>query len=122
MVRDKWTNTTLISLSFIGLFFITLVVYIGAREAEKEFAKKSIKVEEIGEVKLERPERTQEEKEWFAHEEGYVEGFEDGVNDFEEVERRKAQLRRKGIPVWEPDKKLIMTIRKGQDFEPKEDG
>lgn len=44
---------------------------------------------------------TQEEREWMAHEEGWNEGYEAGVVDFEEVERRKAQFRAKGIPVIE---------------------
>jgi len=43
--------------------------------------------------------QTAEEKEWEAYENGYDEGYEAGVVDFEEVARRKAQLRAKGIPV-----------------------
>jgi hypothetical protein len=42
---------------------------------------------------------TPEEREWIAHEEGWNEGYESGVVDFEEVEKRKAQFRAKGIPV-----------------------
>lgn len=41
----------------------------------------------------------QEQREWEAHEAGWREGYEDGVMDFVEVERRKALLRAKGIPV-----------------------
>jgi hypothetical protein len=42
---------------------------------------------------------TAEEREWIAHEEGFDEGYEAGVVDFEEVERRKAELRAKGMSV-----------------------
>jgi hypothetical protein len=43
--------------------------------------------------------QTHEEKEWEAHEQGFSEGFDAGADDFEEVARRKAKLRAKGIPV-----------------------
>jgi len=43
--------------------------------------------------------KTAEEKEWEAHERGWDEGYEAGVCDFSEVERRKELLRKKGIPV-----------------------
>jgi len=40
-----------------------------------------------------------EEQEWEAHERGWDEGYEAGVVDFEEVEKRKQLLRKKGLPV-----------------------
>lgn len=43
--------------------------------------------------------QTSEEKEWEAHEQGFDEGYDAGADDFEEVARRKAKLRAKGIPV-----------------------
>jgi hypothetical protein len=43
--------------------------------------------------------QTSEEKEWEAHEAGFSEGYDAGADDFEEVARRKAKLRAKGIPV-----------------------
>lgn len=49
--------------------------------------------------KIEKLEREQENKEWEAHEDGHKEGYESGVVDFAEVERRKQKLRAKGIPV-----------------------
>jgi hypothetical protein len=42
---------------------------------------------------------SQEEREWVAFEEGYSLGYESGVLDFEESNRRKEILRRKGISV-----------------------
>lgn len=61
-------------------------------------------VEEEPHVKIirhdEKPiKETPEEREWAAHEKGWDEGYEAGVVDFEEVERRKAEFRAKGIPV-----------------------
>jgi len=43
--------------------------------------------------------KTKEEREWETYEMAWLEGYEDGVNDFAEVERRKEVLRKKGLPV-----------------------
>jgi len=40
-----------------------------------------------------------EEREWIAHEEGYVEGYRDGTHDFVAVARIVAEMRRRGLPV-----------------------
>jgi hypothetical protein len=40
-----------------------------------------------------------EEDSWEAHEEGNTEGYEEGVSDFGEMERRKDILRKKGLLV-----------------------
>lgn len=42
---------------------------------------------------------TQEEKEWIAHEEGWDEGYNAGIVDFEAVEREKEKLRKKGFTI-----------------------
>lgn len=43
--------------------------------------------------------KTKEEKEWEAYEKGWDEGYEAGVVDFEEVEKRKIELRKKGFTI-----------------------
>jgi hypothetical protein len=47
----------------------------------------------------EKEKQTKEEKEWKSYEEGWAEGYEDGITDFSEVERQKELLRKKGFPV-----------------------
>lgn len=49
--------------------------------------------------KLERVIKKAEEDSWEAHEEGYKEGYEGGVNDFVESKRRQDMLRKKGLLV-----------------------
>lgn len=43
--------------------------------------------------------QTSEEKSWSDYEKGYDEGYNAGVVDFAEVEKRKAELRAKGLKV-----------------------
>jgi hypothetical protein len=62
-------------------------------------------------LKKKKVKETAEEREWKAHEDGHKEGYESGVMDWEEVERRKAIVRAKGIPVI-GDKKMYEHIRK----------
>lgn len=44
-------------------------------------------------------ERAAEVREWLAFEAGWAEGWEEGVCDFAESERRRAALRARGLPV-----------------------
>jgi len=43
--------------------------------------------------------QTSEEKEWNAYEEGWNQGYQDGIRDFIAVEREKNKLREKGLKV-----------------------
>lgn len=42
---------------------------------------------------------TVEEKEWIAYEEGWKEGYQDGILNFEATEKEKEKLRGKGLKV-----------------------
>lgn len=50
---------------------------------------------------------TPEEKEWEAYEKGWDEGYNAGIVDFEAVEREKAKLRKKGVPVIGEEEKRV---------------
>jgi hypothetical protein len=47
--------------------------------------------------------QTQEEREWQAHEEGFDEGYQSGIVDFEAVKAEIKKLRDKGLSVIKMD-------------------
>lgn len=50
-------------------------------------------------VPFKKKKQTAEEREWKAYEEGWKEGYDDGIVDFEAVEREKEKLRKKGLKI-----------------------